>query len=162
MGDVETVFAKATKALADIETEDTAVVILKFRSGAVGVIEATTAARPTDLEGSISILGEKGTVEIGGFAVNEMKVWRFEEMAAEDEEVLSKFSVNPPNVYGFGHQAYYQHVVNCILHEHPQLVDGLEGRRSLELISAIYESIETGHEVSMRFVPRQCRLGQRS
>lgn len=162
MGDVETVFAKATTALADIETEDTAVVILKFRSGAVGVIEATTAARPTDLEGSISILGEKGTVEIGGFAVNEMKVWRFEEMAAEDEEVLSKFSVNPPNVYGFGHQAYYQHVVNCILHEHPQLVDGLEGRRSLELISAIYESIETGHEVSMRFVPRQCRLGQRS
>lgn len=162
MGDVESVFAKATTALADIETEDTAVVILKFRSGAVGVIEATTAARPTDLEGSISILGEKGTVEIGGFAVNEMKVWRFEESAPEDEEVLSKFSVNPPNVYGFGHQAYYQHVVSCILNEQPQLVDGLEGRRSLELVSAIYESVETGREVSMRFVPRQCRLGQRS
>lgn len=162
MGEVDSVFAKATTALANIETEDTAVVILKFRSGAVGVIEATTAARPTDLEGSISILGEKGTVEIGGFAVNEMKVWRFEEAKPEDEEVLSKFSVNPPNVYGFGHQAYYQHVVNCISNEQPQMVDGLEGRRSLELISAIYESVETGREVSMRFVPRQCRLGQRS
>ncbi len=162
MGEVDSVFAKATTALADIETEDTAVVLLKFRSGAVGVIEATTAARPTDLEGSLSILGEKGTVEIGGFAVNEMKVWRFEEPDPDDEKVLSEFSVNPPNVYGFGHQAYYEHVVHCILNKQPQLVDGLEGRRSLELISAIYESIETGKEVSMRFVPRQCRLGQRN
>jgi predicted dehydrogenase len=162
MGEVESVFAKATTALADIETEDTAVVILKFRSGAVGVIEATTAARPADLEGSISILGEHGSVEIGGFAVNEMKVWRFEQPQPGDEEILSRYSVNPPNVYGFGHQAYYQHVVNCILHEQPQLVDGLEGRRSLELISAIYESVETGREVPMRFVPRMCRLGQQS
>ncbi len=161
MGDVESVFAKATTALADIETEDTAIVVLKFRSGAIGVIEATTAARPTDLEGSISLLGENGTVEIGGFAVNEMKVWRFEESIPEDDEVLAKFSVNPPNVYGFGHQAYYQHVVDCIMTERPQLVDGLEGRRSLELVSAIYESIETGREVSMRFVPRKCKLGQK-
>lgn len=161
MGDVDSVFAKASTALANIETEDTAIVVLKFKSGALGVIEATTAARPTDLEGSISILGEKGTVEIGGFAVNEMKVWRFETPVPEDADVLSKFSVNPPNVYGFGHQAFYEHVVNCILHEQPQLVDGLEGRRSLELISAIYESIETGREVHMRFVPRLCRLGQR-
>ena len=79
MGDVQTVFAKAATALVDIETEDTAVVVLKFRSGALGVIEATTATRPADLEGSISMLGERGTVEIGGFAVNEMKVWRFED-----------------------------------------------------------------------------------
>ena len=100
-------------------------------------------------------------MEIGGFAVNEMKVWQFEDATAEDALALSKYSVNPPNVYGFGHQAYYQHVVNCIRHEQPQLVDGLEGRRSLELISAIYESIETGREVPMRFTPRLCRLGQK-
>jgi predicted dehydrogenase len=162
MGEVDSVFAKATTALVDIETEDTAVVILRFKSGALGVIEATTATRPTDLEGSISILGEKGTVEIGGFAVNEMKIWRFEEASPEDREVLAKFSVNPPNVYGFGHQAYYQHVVKCINEGQPQLVDGLEGRKSLELISAIYESVETGREVNMRFVPRLCRLGQRT
>ena len=162
MGEVQSVYAKATTALVEIETEDTAVVVLKFRSGALGVIEATTATRPVDLEGSISILGERGTVEVGGFAVNEMKVWRFEQPLPEDEQVLSRFSVNPPNVYGFGHQAYYQHVVNCIRHQQPQLVDGLEGRRSLELISAIYESIETGREVPMRFAPRLCRLGQKN
>ncbi len=100
-------------------------------------------------------------MEIGGFAVNEMKVWQFEDSTDDDALALSKYSVNPPNVYGFGHQAYYQHVVNCIRHEQPQLVDGLEGRRSLELISAIYESIETGREVPMRFTPRLCRLGQK-
>ncbi len=162
MGEVDSVFAKSTTALADIEVEDTAVVILKFRSGALGVIEATTATRPADLEGSISILGEKGTVEIGGFAVNEMKVWRFESPTPEDTEVLEKYSVNPPNVYGFGHKAYYDHVINCVTQDQPHLVDGLEGRRSLELISAIYESVETGREVPLRFVARQCRLGQRN
>ena len=77
MGEVESVFAMSSTALANIEAEDTAVVTLRFRNGALGVIEATTAARPTDLEGSISVLGEGGTVEIGGFAVNQMKVWNF-------------------------------------------------------------------------------------
>ncbi len=161
MGDVESVFAKSMTALVDIEAEDTAVVVLKFRSGALGLIEATTATRPKDIEGSISILGEHGTVEIGGFAVNEMKVWQFEPRSPADDEVMTRYSVNPPSVYGFGHQAYYDHVVDCILNNRQHLVDGLEGRRSLELISAIYESVETGREVALRFVPDRCRLGQR-
>ncbi|MFK8030834.1 MAG: Gfo/Idh/MocA family protein [Gammaproteobacteria bacterium] len=161
MGDVESVFAHTKTALVDIETEDTAVVVLKFRSGALGIVEATTAARPTDLEGSISILGENGTVEIGGFAVNEMKVWRFQEPVEDDERVLSDFSVNPPNVYGFGHKEYYQHVIDSIRYEKPQLVGGHQGRRSLELISAMYESVETGKEVALEnFVPKHSRLGQ--
>ena len=159
MGEVESVFAKGATALADIEAEDTAVVVLRFRSGALGIVEATTATRPTDLEGSISILGSGGTVEIGGFAVNEMKTWRFEKELAGDAEVMQHYSVNPPNVYGFGHQAYYEHVADCIRDDRPHLVDGLEGRKSLELISAIYETMETGKEVSLRFSPRRCRLG---
>lgn len=159
MGDVESVFAMSNTALVNIETEDTAVVTVRFTNGALGVIEATTATRPKDLEGSISILGEKGSVEIGGFAVNELKVWSFLDSRPGDEMVLSDYSVNPPNVYGYGHHAYYNHVVDSILNRKPQLVDGLEGRRSLELITAIYESIETGREVSLRFRPRRCRLG---
>lgn len=159
MGDVESVFAKSTTALAEIETEDTAVVVLKFKNGALGVIEATTATRPKDLEGSISILGEKGTVEISGFAVNEMKTWLFEENHLDDQGVLEKYSVNPPNVYGYGHQAYYENVVDSLRHNKHQLVDGLQGRKSLELIMAIYESIETGKEVFLRFKPQKCRLG---
>jgi predicted dehydrogenase len=162
MGDVESVFAKSITALADIEAEDTAVVTLKFTSGALGIIEATTATRPKDLEGSISILGEQGTVEIGGFAVNQMKTWNFLENLPEDEDIMENYSVNPPNVYGFGHQAYYEHVIDSILNNKKQLVDGLEGRRSLELIMAIYESIETGREVYLRFKPKKCRLGAKN
>jgi UDP-N-acetyl-2-amino-2-deoxyglucuronate dehydrogenase len=161
MGDVESVFAISRTALVNVETEDTAVVALRFVNGALGVIEATTAARPKDLEGSISVLGEGGTVVIGGFAVNEMLTWNFARPEAGDDEVLSKYSVNPPNVYGFGHQAYYEHVVSAIMNNGQQLVDGLAGRKSLELISAIYESIETGKEVSLRFRPSRCRLGHR-
>jgi UDP-N-acetyl-2-amino-2-deoxyglucuronate dehydrogenase len=160
MGDVESVFAKSTTALVDIEAEDTAIVTLKFKNGALGIIEATTAVRPKDLEGSISILGETGTVEIGGFAVNEMKHWTFSETLTGDDEVFEKFSVNPPNVYGFGHQAYYEHVVDCINSKKQALVDGLQGRKSLELINAIYESIETGKEVFLRFNPKKTRLGK--
>ena len=160
MGDVESVFAKSITALVDIETEDTAIVILKFCNGALGIIEATTATRPEDIEGSISILGEKGSVEIGGFAVNEIKVWNFSEQLPEDKEI-HKFSTNPPDVYGFGHIEYYNNVIECIKNNKKAIVDGLEGRKSLELITAIYESIETGKEVFLRFKPRKCKLGIR-
>ena len=158
-GDVVSVHARAITALVDIETEDTAVATLKFRNGALGIIEATTAVRPKDLEGSLSILGEKGTVEIAGFAVNQIRHWRFVDELPSDKDVVEKFSVNPPNVYGFGHQAYYQHVVDCLVHQRAALVDGLQGRKSLELISALYESIETGQEVALRFTPKLSRLG---
>lgn len=161
LGEPESVYAKSTTALVDIETEDTGVAIIKFSSGALGIVEATTACRPKDLEGSLSILGEKGTVEIGGFAVNEMKIWNFVEPAADDAEVLEKYRQNPPNVYGFGHLAYLQQVVEAITNKTPALVDGLEGRKSLELITAIYESIETGKEVHLRFRPEKCQLGKK-
>jgi UDP-N-acetyl-2-amino-2-deoxyglucuronate dehydrogenase len=90
--------ARAVTALVNIEAEDTAVATLKFRSGALGIIEATTAVRPKDLEGSLSILGEKGAVEIAGFAVNKIRYWQFAEELASDKDVMEKFSVNPPNI----------------------------------------------------------------
>jgi predicted dehydrogenase len=106
-------------------------------------------------------LGEGGTVEIGGFAVNKMKVWSFVKAENGDDQVMEKYSVNPSSVYGFGHQAYYEHIVDCIKNSKKQLVDGLVGRKSLELINAIYESIETGSEVPLRFRAKNCKLGVR-
>ena len=161
MGDVESVQAMASTRLVDIEAEDTAVANLRFSNGALGIIEATSATRPKDLEGSISILGENGTVEVGGFAMNEIKVWQFKDQIPEDAEVKAKYSVNPPNVYGFGHQAYYEHVVHSIINNGPNLIDGLAGRRSLELINAIYEAVETKRTVQMRFNPERSKLGMR-
>lgn len=159
MGDVESVFAKSTTALVDIEAEDTGIATIKFKNGALGIIEATTATRPKDIEGSISILGEQGSVEVGGFAVNEIKLWNFLSEKDYDNEIATKYSVNPPNVYGYGHKAYYDHVIQCLMNNSPQIVDGLQGRKSLELISALYESIETGKEVRLRFSPEMCKLG---
>lgn len=159
MGDVLSVHARARTALAKIEAEDTAVATLQFTNGALGVIEATTAARPKDIEGSLSILGENGMVEIGGFAMNKISQWMFSENLPSDAEVQERFSVNPPNVYGFGHQAYYENVMQCLKNGKAALVDGLEGRKSLELISALYESIETGRSVNLRFQPALSRLG---
>ena len=93
-------------------------------------------------------------------AVNKMIHWNFKEEVASDVDVMEKYSVNPPNVYGFGHKEYYDHVVDAINNNKSQLVDGLQGRKSLELISAIYESVETGKEVFLRFKPEKCRLGE--
>lgn len=159
-GDVDSVFAYTARSLVDIEVEDTGVAVLRFRSGALGVIEATTAARPKDLEASINILGEHGTVEIGGFAVNQMKTWLFDEQTPDDELVLQEFNQNPPNVYGFGHLEYLRNVVHVINHGGGAMVDGLEGLKSLRLISAIYESAATSREVWLRFQPTHSRLGR--
>lgn len=159
LGEPISVFAKSRTALVDIETEDTGVAIITFKNGAIGIVEATTATRPKDLEGSISILGEKGSVEISGFAVNEMKTWNFEDNNDNNENIIEEYKENPPNVYGYGHIRYLENVCDSLLHNKRALVDGLEGRKSLELIHAIYESSDTGKEVMLRYRPQHFKLG---
>ncbi len=160
MGPVESVHARWSRSLVTIEAEDTCVATLKFRNGALGIVEATGATRPKDLEGSLSVLGAGGTVEIGGFAVNKIRHWNFVEATPEDAEVMDRYSVNPPNVYGFGHQAYYEHVVDCLANDKPALVDGREGRHSLELVAALYESMASGQEVALPLTVVHSRLGR--
>lgn len=162
MGEASSVHACGITALVDIEAEDTAVATLRFANGALGVIEATGAARPRDMEGSISVLGSGGAVEVAGFAMNQIRTWQFTAPLASDQEVMERYSVNPPNVYGFGHQAYYEHVVGCLESGRPAIVDGAEGRRSLELISALYESMASGREVELPLRTRASRLGRKA
>ena len=132
---------------------------LKFRNGAIGVIEATTATRPKDLEGSISVLGENGAVEIGGFFMNELKVWNFSEPDEMDNEVWSRFSKVPGAPPAWNYSEFFNDVVDSLCKNKNGLIDGLEGRKSVELINAIYESAETGKEIFLRFTPKKCRLG---
>jgi UDP-N-acetyl-2-amino-2-deoxyglucuronate dehydrogenase len=160
LGQVESVYAMTATQLVNVETEDTAAVLLRFTSGALGIIEATTATRPVDLEGSLSILGERGTVVIGGFAVNELVTWKFEDKTPEDDTVIEESRTMPDNVYGFGHQGFLQNVVRTIRGDGAALVDGLEGRKSIEVINAIYESVQTGREVALRYKPRHSPLGR--
>lgn len=161
MGEVESVMSKTATRLVNIEAEDTGVAILKFKNGALGVIEATTATRPKDLEGSISILGERGVVEIGGFFMNELKAWNFSEPDEMDNDIWEKFA-KVPNEQAWNHTEFFKDVVNSLNSGKRGLVDGLEGRKSVELINAIYESAETGMEIFLRFAPKKCRLGVRN
>ena len=161
MGQVESVRSLAATRLVKIECEDTGVAVIRFNSGALGVLEATTAARPKDLEGSISILGEKGSVVIGGFFMNELVTWNFEDKRPVDDEVFQSYAKNPAAL-AYNHGEYLRDVVAALQTKKPALVDGLEGRKSLELITALYESIETNTDVPLRFRPRKCRLGMAS
>ncbi len=158
MGDIESVKAIGATRLVNIECEDTGAALIRFTSGAIGILEVTTATRPKDLEGSVSILGEKGSIVIGGFFMNELTTWEFEEQRPEDKIMIEKYGKNPEG-WGYNLGEYLKDVIQSIENNKSGLVDGLEGRKSLELISAIYESIETGKEIQMRFRPKKCKLG---
>ena len=137
-GAIDYVSCYSSKRLSKIESEDTAVGILKFRNGAIGTLEVTTGARPKDLEGSISILGEKGTIEIGGFAANKIKTWLF--LNNKDNIRYRQYFENPKNVYGFGHKKFYQQVINSLNGKKNFAVTGEESLKSLHILHALYES----------------------
>jgi len=148
MGPVESVMAKTATLARKIETEDTGVAILRFRSGALGVIEVTMLTYPKNMEGSITLLGEKGTAKIGGTAVNKVEHWEFAEPQADDARIRAMDS-NPPNVYGYGHEGYYRNVLAVLRGDAEPETDGRAGRKSLELILGIYESARTGQDVPL-------------
>jgi UDP-N-acetyl-2-amino-2-deoxyglucuronate dehydrogenase len=137
--------------------EDTLVAALRFRYGGLGTIEVTAATRPKDIEGSLTVLGTEGSVKVGGFAVNRMEIWRFNDPQPEDEQV-SQSSETPPDVYGYGHKAFYRHVLDCLDHDKPSPIDG---RTSLRLVTALYQSVETGVEVCLgsSYQPESEHLG---
>jgi UDP-N-acetyl-2-amino-2-deoxyglucuronate dehydrogenase len=148
VGPVESVIAKTATLARKIEAEDTGAAVLKFRNGALGVIEVTMLTYPKNLEGSFTLIGETGTVKIGGTAVNRIEHWAFADQDADDAEV-ERVNTEPASVYGFGHVPYYRNVLRVIRGEAVADTDGRGGRKSLELILGIYESARTGREVSL-------------
>ena len=146
VGPVESVMAKTATLARRIEAEDSGVALLKFRSGALGVIEVSVLTYPRNLEGSITILGEKGSVKIGGTAVNRVEHWLFADYD-DDDKLVDSANTNPPNIYGFGHEGYYRNVLAVLRGEAQPQTDGRAGRKSLELILGIYESAKIGREV---------------
>jgi len=132
----------------DIEVEDTGVLNVRWRSGALGSMSVTMLTYPSNLEGSITILGEKGTVRIGGVAVNEIQVWDFADSAPYDAD-LAAASYETTSVYGFGHPLYYRNVVETLQGEAEAETDGREGLKSLELLVAAYLSARDGKTVSL-------------
>jgi len=148
VGPVESVMAYTGTLARDIEVEDTGVAALKWRSGAMGSVNVTMLTHPKNLEGSITILGEKGSARIGGVAVNEIQHWAFETPHAMDTQ-LDDASYQTTSVYGFGHPLYYDNVIRTLRGEAQPETDGREGLKSLELLIAMYRSARDGRKVNL-------------
>jgi UDP-N-acetyl-2-amino-2-deoxyglucuronate dehydrogenase len=148
VGPVESIQAFTATQARRIEVEDTGVASIRWRSGALGSINVTMLTYPRNLEGSITLLGETGTVKIGGSAVNRVETWQFADYD-DDDKLIDQANYTPPNVYGHGHEGYYRNVVAVLRGEAVADTDGRAGRKSLELILGIYESARTGHEVPL-------------
>ena len=155
-GNVKSLSAVAKTQFVNVTVEDTACAWLKFENGSLGAIEATTATRPMnkDLEASISILGENGTVIVEGAAVNKLTLWTF------DDTDMGEYSEDPPNVYGFGHNHIINNVVDVLKNGGEPFVTGEDALESIKLLSALYRSIEEdGREVILKDNPVSGRLG---
>ncbi len=148
VGPIESLQAYTATLARNIEVEDSGVVSLRWRSGALGSLNVSMLTYPKNLEGSITILGEKGTVQIGGLAVNEIKHWEFLESEPEDNDVQNA-NYETKSVYGFGHPLYYENVIDVMRGNKEPETDGREGLRSLEILIAAYISSRDGKRVSL-------------
>lgn len=148
VGPVESLQAYTATLARDIEVEDTGVISLRWRCGALGSMNVTMLTYPRNLEGSITILGEHGTVRIGGVAVNEVQQWEFAKPDPDDERVADA-SYQTTSVYGFGHPLYYDNVIKVLRGEAEPETDGREGLKSLEVLVAAYKSARDGKRVAL-------------
>ena len=148
IGPIESLHAYTATLARNIEVEDTGVISVKWRSGALGSMNVTMLTYPKNLEGSITIIGEKGTVRIGGVAVNEIQHWEFSE-PHEDDEKVKNASYETTCVYGFGHPLYYDNVISVLRGEAAPETDGREGLKSLEVLIAMYLSARDNKRVAL-------------
>lgn len=148
IGPVDRVHAYTATLARNIEAEDTGVMSVRWKNGALGSINVTMLTYPRNLEGSILVLGEKGTVKVGGVAVNAITHWEFEDKREEDELVLAS-NYETESVYGFGHPLYYRNVIEVLRGRALPETDGSQGLRSLALLSAAYRSAWEGREVAI-------------
>ncbi|WP_058306696.1 Gfo/Idh/MocA family protein [Gracilibacillus massiliensis] len=132
-----------------IEAEDLGMALIKFSNGSYGMIEGTTNVYPNNLEETLYIFGEKGTVKAGGKSVNIIEEWNFADSNDDPEMIKATYKENPPNVYGFGHTPLYADVIDAINNNREPYVSAVDGRRALELVLAIYESAAKGKAISL-------------
>ena len=148
IGPVESVQSYTATLARDIEVEDTGVACVRWRSGTLGSMNVTMLTYPKNLEGSITIIGEKGTARVGGVAVNEIQHWQFADHDEDDDRVRTA-TYETTSVYGFGHPLYYDNVIKTLRGEAEPETDGREGLRSLEVLIAMYLSARDGRRVSL-------------
>ncbi len=149
MGPVESVYGYTTTALRPIEMEDVAGAVIRFKNGAIGLIEAATTIYPKNIEETLNIFGATGSVIIGGIAVNRVETWEFEDSEEEKKQIFASQENDPPTVYGFGHREIIEDMIKAVKSNTSPPLNGEEGRKALEIILAIYKSQETGLPVKL-------------
>lgn len=150
MGPVKRVVGITKTRFRDIEMEDVGGALLEFESGAIGIIEGAGTVYPKNLEETLSLFGERGTVSIGGIAVNRIETWRFSEDFQEEENaIINSQEADPPTVYGYGHQVVVDDIVHAIENDVEPYITLEDGKRAMEVILAIYESSKTGLPVDL-------------
>ncbi len=148
--EIDEVFAYTDKLNHNyIQAEDMGLALIKFKNGAYGILEGTTDVYPKNLEETLYIFGEKGTIKLGGTSVNRIEEWNFSDALDDPIEVKEEFRENPPNVYGFGHTPLYANMIDAIKNNHEPYVTGEDGKRALELVLAIYKSAAEGAPVKL-------------
>lgn len=147
--DVEEIFGVTRQQFHHyLETEDVGMAVVKFKNGAIATIEGTTNVYPQNLEETLYLFGEKGTVKIGGKSTNNIDVWEFAD--ANEDDNLNKCLREPTsNVYGNGHTRLYADMIDAIKHNRSPYVDAVAGRNALEIILAIYKSQKEGIAVKL-------------
>jgi predicted dehydrogenase len=150
--DAVRVYARTRRFLRPIEAEDFGAALVEFRNGGVGIVEGSADVFPSNINETLSIFGEKGSVVIGGLAVNRIDVWRFadaEKRGDTEDKVLNPDDKDPPTVYGFGHSALFKDFVDSITENWEPLVSGEKAKKALEIILAVYKSQKTGKAVDL-------------
>jgi predicted dehydrogenase len=150
-GEIETVFSMSDTYMRNIEAEDFGAIMVKFKNGSIGIIEGSACVYPKNLEETLSIFGEKGTVVIGGLAVNRIENWRFADNLDSEEEVTSDLDADPDSVYGDGHSPLFKDMIDAIKDNRSPLVSGEEGKKAMSIILAAYKSRVTGMPVQFPF-----------
>lgn len=131
-----------------MEAEDVGMAVIKFKNGAIGTIEGTTNVYPENLEETLYIFGEKGTVKIGGTSTNNIDVWNFAD-ESEDDSRNKGLKEQTSNVYGNGHTSLFADVIDAIENDRKPYVDAVAGRNALEVVLSIYKSQKTGNTVKL-------------
>ncbi len=149
MGPVASVHAYTATLAHDMEAEDIGVASVRFTGGGLGVIEGSTLTWPQNLEGSVAVFGERGSVKIGGTALNRITLWKVQGQLEQEAEILTSQRVDPPSVYGYSHREVIRDFAHAVLHGEQPHTTGEEARKSLELVLAIYRSARTGQEVAL-------------
>ena len=161
LGPIDQVNAIISNRINKLEAEDTLVALLKFKNGALGTIEATTAARPEDFEASLSVVGEKGMVVIGGIALNKIETWNFINKESIDDNVSKLYSKDVENGYGDSHGPLLQTTIDKILEgDFDPVVPAIEALSNVGLVHALYRSDETKTWIKVDKKINSNRLGK--